>query len=578
MFMKRTLFVVLTCAVLIASCGKDNITDLSDGSGSSSSTTDLDGGYAATTFDRTVQIVYSSDGVTVTGTDDSQQTVSKSGAGVTIINTGSEKVRYELSGSSSNGYLKIYSGRKQALLLDGLSLTNSNGAAINIQGPQASLSSGKCAYVVVSGENSLADGSTYSTTPTDEDEKAAFFSEGQLIFSGSGSLTVNATGKAGITSDDYVKITEDLTISIVSSAGNGMRGKDSVIVAGGTIDINVSANGAKGISTDGPCLIAGGATTITTTGNTVIVDADTNKVSCLKADGNFTITAGTLQVTASGTGAKGISVDGAGYFKGGTVKATATGSNFGTSSSGGRGPWGGGGGSQSSGGVKAKAIKCEGDITVSGCNITASSSNHEAFETKGQLTVTDGVLYCTSAGDDAINSAGDMSLEGGYVYGYTSGTQTGSDGIDANGDLYVRGGVVYAICMTGNADRALDANTEGGKTLYIKGGTLIAVGGMESGASLSQTCYQAASYAKNTTYALTVGSTVYAFTTPSGGSSLIVSGSETPTLKSGVSVSGGTEYFGGMLVTGATVDGGTSVSLNQYSGGSGGGHGGWGGH
>lgn len=88
--MKRTIFVVLTAVSLFVGCGQDNITDLTDANGSSSSTTNPDVGYAATTFDRTVQIVYSSDGATVTGTDDSQQTVSKSGAGVTIINTGSE--------------------------------------------------------------------------------------------------------------------------------------------------------------------------------------------------------------------------------------------------------------------------------------------------------------------------------------------------------------------------------------------------------------------------------------------------------------------------------------------------------
>lgn len=67
--MKRTIFVVLTAVFLFVGCGQDNITDLTDANGSSSSTTNPDGGYAATTFDRTVQIVYSSDGATVTGAD-----------------------------------------------------------------------------------------------------------------------------------------------------------------------------------------------------------------------------------------------------------------------------------------------------------------------------------------------------------------------------------------------------------------------------------------------------------------------------------------------------------------------------
>ena len=71
---------------------------------------------------------------------------------------------------------------------------------------------------------------------------------------------------------------------------------------------------------------------------------------------------------------------------------------------------------------------------------------------------------------------------------------------------------------------------------------------------------------------MTVGSTVYAFKTPSsGGSGLVVSGSSQPSLKSGVTASGGTEYFEGMLLSDPTVSGGTTVSLSSYTGNSGGG-------
>ena len=73
---------------------------------------------------------------------------------------------------------------------------------------------------------------------------------------------------------------------------------------------------------------------------------------------------------------------------------------------------------------------------------------------------------------------------------------------------------------------------------------------------------------------MTVGSTTYAFKTPSsGGNGLVVSGSSQPTLMSGVSVSGGTEYFNGMLLYEPSTSGGSTVSLSTYSGGNGGGHG-----
>ena len=154
---------------------------------------------------------------------------------------------------------------------------------------------------------------------------------------------------------------------------------------------------------------------------------------------------------------------------------------------------------------------------------------------------------------------------------------TGNDGIDSNGNMYIKGGVVYAIGSS-SPEVALDANTEGGKKLYVQGGTIVAIGGLESGASLSQSCYSASSWSKNTWYALTVENDVFAFKTPSsGGSGLVVSGASTPTLKSGVTASG-TAIFNGMGYYPASVSGGSSVSLSSYSGGNSGGGPGGGGH
>ena len=57
---------------------------------------------------------------------------------------------------------------------------------------------------------------------------------------------------------------------------------------------------------------------------------------------------------------------------------------------------------------------------------------------------------------------------------------------------------------------------------------------------------------------------------------MVVSGASQPTLKSGVTVSGGTEIFDGVGYIGAAVTGGSSVSLSSYSGGNGPGGGGGG--
>ena len=212
-----------------------------------------------------------------------------------------------------------------------------------------------------------------------------------------------------------------------------------------------------------------------------------------------------------------------------------------------------------------------GNIYIEGGTLTVSADT-EGIESKGELRITGGEVT-VNAKDDAINAAGDLTISGGYVYARS----TGNDGIDANGNCYIKGGLVYAI-GTSTPEVAIDANSEEQKKLYVTGGTIIAIGGLESGASLTQSCYSTSSWTKNVWYAITVGSETIAFKTPSsGGSTLVVSGASQPTLKSGVTVSSGTSIFDGAAYTDATITGGSSVNLSSYTGGNGGGPGGpWG--
>ena len=48
---------------------------------------------------------------------------------------------------------------------------------------------------------------------------------------------------------------------------------------------------------------------------------------------------------------------------------------------------------------------------------------------------------------------------------------------------------------------------------------------------------------------------------------MVVSGASQPSLKSGVTVSSGTNIFDGVGYTGATVSGGSNVNLSSYTGG-----------
>ena len=516
---------------------------------------DEDDAIANTTFDRTITIVFAAAGATVSGDENGIVTVA--GNDVTVNNTTQEAIRYELSGSAADGFFKIYGEKKQAIVLNGLELTNLNGAAINNQNK-------KRTFVVVNGTNTLADGKKYTDTPEDEDEKGAFFSEAQLIFSGSGKLIVTSTGgKAGISSDDYVRVLDAPTITVSAAKGHGIRGKDAVVIGGGKLDISVSKAGKKAITSDGTVRIDGGDVKLTVSGDVDDSDlTDLSSSSGIKADVAFVMNGGALAITNSGQGGKGISGDAGGLIAGGTIDIAVTGTNYEVPAA-------------SAAGLEdtsssAKGIKFDGKLVITGGTVTVSAKNHEAIEAKGELIVTGGDVYATSS-DDAINSGSNMILGGGRVCAIS----TGNDGIDANGNCYIQGALVYAV-GSGTPEVAVDANTEDGYKLYVISGTLVAIGGLEGGAHLSQACYAANGNA-STWYGLYQdGALALAFQTPSrGGNTMVVSTGGTTTLKSGVTASG-TKIFGGMGATAAT--GGSDVTLSAYTaaGGMGGpGGGGW---
>ena len=181
--MKQYLKPLLFAALALVGCGKDNITDVDNREADDTS---------EVTEERAVDIVFSSSSnATVSGTDD-ELTATINGNDVTIVYTGTEVVQYNLSGTTSDGFLKIYSARKQKIVLNNVNITNPYGAAINVQGSLASPNSGKAVYMTVTGSNSLTDGSSYTNTPSNEDEKGVLFAEGQIILSGSGSLSITA--------------------------------------------------------------------------------------------------------------------------------------------------------------------------------------------------------------------------------------------------------------------------------------------------------------------------------------------------------------------------------------------------
>ena len=406
-----------------------------------------------TTFDRTVNIVFSADSATFSGdTDDTSLIVNSTGGHVVVNSMTTDVVCYNVSGTTSNGSLTVYSDRKFQLQLAGAQITNPSGAPINIQ-------SKKRVFVVLAAgkENSLTDSSQ-------SDAKACFFSKGQLIFSGSGKLNVFGNCKAGIRSTDYVVVRPNTNLYVVSTAGNGIKGDELLSIYGGVVNVQVSADGAKALSSDGHVRISGGRTTAIVTGSAVYDsdEADISGSSCVKADSTFTITGGELYVKNTGTGGKGISVDQQAYFQGGTVGVYTTGSTYKYSSS---------------LDSKAKGIKADGNIAISGGTVkvrTTGGSGSEGIESKGIITISGGNV-ASLAYDDAINASGNLCINGGTIYACS----TGNDGLDANGNVYIQGGNTAAYGSRA-PECGIDANEEQNYTVYITGGNLFAIGGGNS--------------------------------------------------------------------------------------------------
>lgn len=559
--------------------------------------------------DNLVSVAYSGTEASVTVAGNAAQYVNAtvSGAHVAIeqLNTDAvdgDEITYQLSGTSTDGSLTLDGTYKCTIALNGLTLTNPGGAAININNKKRIQLSAKKGT-----ENTLTDGA-------DGSQKACIYSKGQLQLQGNGSLTVAGKTKHGIKSASYVSI-KNLTLNITSTVGDGISceeyllmesgtvtlsgiGDDglqcdlggetstgqttdhededsgNIYIEGGTLSISTSAAATKGIKANGDVSVSGGDISVRCTGSAAW-DSDDSEVkgsTCVSSDGNMTISGGTMTLTNSGAGGKGMKTDGTMTISGeANVSVTTSGQIAYCSSTSNttiRTTTSSSTTERLNDALKTspKGIKADGTMTISGGTVNVSATYHEGIECKSTLDISGGYVYAYSS-DDAINSSSHMTISGGYIMANSSG----NDGIDANGNLTITGGNVFAVAAR-QPEVGLDANTEGGYKLYISGGNVVAIGGFERGASISGGTAKSASYSKGSWYGLYNGSaTAFAFKVPSNssmGTSMAVYTTSSPALKSNVTGSG-TSFWSGNGYSGAS--GGSSVSLSNYS--SGGGHG-----
>lgn len=319
-----------------------------------------------TTWNKVIEIKYIGDVAEVAGSVPGV-TIQTSGAHVTVMNL-SGPVKFVVSGSTANGSLKFYGDKRFQLLLNNIDMTNPGGAAINNQGS-------KSMYVVLAQgtTNHLQDGVEY-TMVDGEDQKAAFFSEGQIIFSGTGRLNVDAKGRGGIRSDDYIRVRPGVNLYINSVALDGLRANDGIILDGGVINVETTGAGAKGVRSGGPMTVNGGRLVAIAGGDTRLETtdeglSDTTACAALYCDTLMTVNKGLLKLKATGDGGKGLNAKQDIVVKGGSFQAVAVGTKK---------------------LKKPKGIKVDGHFSINGGYFYTYSRRSDPMDVSGNTTVAPG--------------------------------------------------------------------------------------------------------------------------------------------------------------------------------------------
>lgn len=374
-----------------------------------------------------VTITYDGDKATVSGMVSGIKSI-VTGAHV-VINSTKKNIAYTLKGSTTNGSFKLYSNYKTLVTMDGVDITNPTGAAINIQ-------SGKTIMVELADgtANKLTDGTTYTMT-TGEDQKGTFFSEGQLVFSGNGSLDVKSVGGHGIVSDDYVRMRSgNIT---VSSVRDGINTNDCLLMYGGSINVTAQQDGLD--VGKGYIEIGGGKLTVNAVDEGITASYegdDAGNIDPLITP-YINIEGGLVKITTTGDKGHALRAMSTLNIAGGIVQATAKGAG-------------------------AKAVMSEGDMSLTGGKLTAFAEGNALYEadvqelssaaalrSKGVLTIENMTVGAksTGTGGKGINNVGNVVLKNSAVTVVASGAthqhnglDSRSHGVDTDGSFTLDGG------------------------------------------------------------------------------------------------------------------------------------------
>lgn len=427
----------------------------------------------------TVMVNYNGSTATVQNPFPSSVFVTTSGAKVTISSIGTSNIVYCLSGTAEPGRFEIESTATPTIVLNGVSLTNPTGKAMDL-----TCEDGIILKLADGTENQLCDG-------TESDKKAALMCNNDLLVQGNGTLTVTGLVQHAAKVKGQLNMTSG-TIVVASSVTDGIHA-EGLLVQGG--NINVLSCGDDALTSELDAYIYGGNITITSSsdsinaisidstlvvnGGTIDINITGNDAKCIKADKELTINGGTFILNHSGDVSKGIKSNRTITITDGDFTIVSSGSTVLETINGQNVP------------SYCTAIKGDTDINISGgtFNITLPTSNHggKSISADGNMTISGGTFDILTQGDGAaytisgntkdaytsscIKSDGNMVISGGNFTLRSTGS--GGKGISADGTLEL------GIPNGNNEDLILDVTTTGNRITVSSGGGWPGGGGGE---------------------------------------------------------------------------------------------------
>ncbi|GEP52543.1 hypothetical protein FNO01nite_32150 [Flavobacterium noncentrifugens] len=381
---------------------------------------------------------YATQGVTITAN-----------AGIVNVaaTSGIANLEYNILGSAANGSLTIATDAAVNLILNNLTLTNPNGAALTVSG-------GKITNILLSAgtTNTLSDG-TAST------KNGTITTDGPIVIGNTGTILVSGIKKHGINTSSTITI-QGGTTTVSSAASDGFH-SEGYAMSGGTANITSLGDGID--AGNGAIAITAGTINVTSTGSDVkAIKTGTNTLN---------ISGGTINVVVSGAQSKGISAKGDITFSGGNITANISGAAVLTAAESGFDP------------SYATAIKSDAEIIVNGGTfniaLTNTANGSKGFSSGTGITITDGNFTLNAAGPGAVytNTAG--VVDSYSTSGFTADTAvtitggtfnititgSGGKGLSADGNIVIGSATgAPSITVTNTAARFLVSGTEGSAT------------------------------------------------------------------------------------------------------------------